>query len=198
MGKPDLTVSWVPLETLTPYENNSKIHDDANVSAIAESIRENGFRFPITAWHNEEGVAVIVSGHGRAMAAKGLGLKTVPVVWCDDLDDAHRRLLAAVDNQATTMTGYDENVRAYELDTLSDCFDLDNFGFEFQLDEGFGTDFELSDEEAPQSKTVTLQMSGEMFERMEEILGKLDQSRYCEGNSHANKILEVLERWDAR
>ena len=80
MEKPDLAVQWVPLETLTPYENNSKIHDEANVSAIAESIRENGFRFPITAWHNEEGVAVIVSGHGRAMASKKLGLKPCP--WC--------------------------------------------------------------------------------------------------------------------
>lgn len=198
MEKPDLTVEWVELSTLTPYENNAKLHDEINISAICESIKENGFRYPILAWHNEDGVAVIVSGHGRACAAERLGMRSVPVMWCDDLDDAHRRELCAVDNQTTMMTGFDQNLMGYELDVLSDVFDMSRFGFEVTIDDGFGTDFELPDDDEPQKKTVTLSMSTDMFSEFEEILSGIDSVRYIDGNVTANKVLEVLSRWAER
>lgn len=125
----DMRVESVPLETLKPYDNNAKMHTPEQIEAVGNSIREFGFRNPIIAWHNEDGVAEIVAGHARAAAAKAMGMDVVPVVFCDDLSDAQRRALTLVDNQTTMMTGWDDDMLAYELDVLSDDFDMSEFGF---------------------------------------------------------------------
>lgn len=128
--KAEVKVEQVPLASLKAYDGNAKLHDNRNVEAIAKSIEEFGFRNPIIAWHNEDGVPEIVAGHGRAAAAKRLRIETVPVVFVDDLSDAQRRMLTLADNQTTLMTGWDEKQLAEELDALSDAFDVEEFGFE--------------------------------------------------------------------
>ncbi len=62
------------LDEIRPYENNPRQNDVA-VDAVADSLKEFGFRQPIVV--DEHGV--IVCGHTRFKAAKKLGLKTVPV-----------------------------------------------------------------------------------------------------------------------
>lgn len=136
MRSPAIEVEQVPLASLKAYDGNAKRHDRANVDAIAESIKEFGFRNPILAWHNEDGVPEIVAGHGRAAAAKKLCLEDVPVVFVDDLTDAQRRMLTLADNQTTLMTGWDEEQLAAELDALMDAFDVTVFGFELPSLEG--------------------------------------------------------------
>lgn len=126
----EVKVERVPLASLKAYDGNAKRHDNANIEAIESSIKEFGFRNPIIAWHNEDGVAEIVAGHGRALAAQKLGIQEVPVVFVDDLDDAQRRMLTLADNQTTLMTGWDEKQLAEELDALSDVFDVEGFGFD--------------------------------------------------------------------
>lgn len=133
--KVEVKVESVPLGALSPYDGNAKKHDNANIEAIENSIKEFGFRNPIIAWHNEEGRAEIVAGHGRALAAQKLGIEEVPVVFVDDLSDAQRRMLTLADNQTTLMTGWDEEQLAEELDALSDCFDLQDFGLEFNAEQ---------------------------------------------------------------
>lgn len=127
----EVKVERVPLASLKAYDGNAKRHDNANIEAIESSIKEFGFRNPIIAWHNEDGVPEIVAGHGRALAAQKLGIKEVPVVFVDDLSDAQRRMLTLADNQTTLMTGWDEAQLAEELDALSDSFDLSDFGFRY-------------------------------------------------------------------
>ena len=126
----EVKVEWMSPASLKAYDGNAKKHGNANVEAIANSIEEFGFRNPILAWHNEDGVAEIVAGHGRAAAAKKLCMDTVPVVFVDDLSDAQRRMLTHADNQTTLMTGWDEAQLAEELDALRDVFDIEDFGFE--------------------------------------------------------------------
>ena len=128
--KAEVKVEQVPLSSLKAYDGNAKKHDNANIEAIANSIEEFGFRNPIIAWHNEDGVPEIVAGHGRAAAAKRLRIETVPVVFVDDLSDAQRRMLTLADNQTTLMTGWDEAQLAEELDALRGMFDVSTFGFE--------------------------------------------------------------------
>ena len=128
--KAEVKVEQVPLASLKAYDGNAKRHDNRNVEAIANSIEEFGFRNPIIAWHNEDGVPEIVAGHGRAAAAKRLRIETVPVVFVDDLSDAQRRMLTLADNQTTLMTGWDEAQLDVELDSLIELFDVSDFGFE--------------------------------------------------------------------
>lgn len=129
----ELDISWEPLGSLKPYEGNAKKHTHENIEAIAKSIDELGFRNPILAWHDEEGNAVIVAGHGRAEAAKRLQMETVPVVFVDDLDDEQRRMLTLADNQTTLMTGWDMESLDKELEALADAFDIEDFGFAQEL-----------------------------------------------------------------
>lgn len=150
--KEDMKVVDVPLRSLKAYDGNAKKHDNANIDAIANSISEFGFRSPILAWHNEDGVAEIVAGHGRAAAAEKLGMDEVPVIFVDDLDDAQRRMLTLADNQTTLMTGWDYTQLGIELDSLENVFDASNFGFsdnEGMFDIGGDENISLDDYEEP-------------------------------------------------
>lgn len=126
----ELRVESVPLSEIKPYDGNAKKHTNEQIDAIENSIKEFGFSNPIIAWHNEDGVPEIVAGHGRAIAAKRLGIDEVPVIYVDDLTDAQRRALSLADNQTTMMTGWDMEQLGYELDTLEDMFDMEDFGFD--------------------------------------------------------------------
>ena len=154
-------IVMVPLDQLKPYDNNAKRHTREQLSAVEASIREFGFRNPIIAWHNEEGVAEIVAGHARAAAAKAMGMPQVPVVFCDDLTDAQRRALTLVDNQTTMMTGWDDDMLAYELDVLAQDFDMGELGFS---DVGEGATDIIEEEGEPKRKVVTCPHCGETFE----------------------------------
>ncbi len=78
-----MNVQEISVDKLRPYEKNAKKHPVEQVDRIAASLREFGFRQPIVA--DKDGVVII--GHGRLMAAKQLKMKTVPVVYVDDLSD---------------------------------------------------------------------------------------------------------------
>lgn len=154
-------IVMVPLDELKPYDNNAKRHTREQLAAVEASIREFGFRNPIIAWHNEDGAAEIVAGHARAAAAKAIGMPEVPVVFCDDLTDAQRRALTLVDNQTTMMTGWDDDMLAYELDVLAQDFDMGELGFS---DVGEDATDIIEEEGEPKRKVVTCPHCGETFE----------------------------------
>lgn len=173
--KAEVKVEQVPLASLKAYDGNAKRHDNANIDAIAKSIEEFGFRNPIIAWHNEDGVPEIVAGHGRAAAAKRLRIETVPVVFVDDLSDAQRRMLTLADNQTTLMTGWDEAQLADELDALSDAFNVDEFGFEpIGIEEPDPSDL---DECEPNDGAQDRVMEGELWRMGEHVLLCADSTK---------------------
>lgn len=183
-----MKVESVPMASLKPYDNNAKRHTKEQIEAVANSIREFGFRNPIIAWRNEDGIAEIVAGHARAKAAETIGMEEVPVVFCDDLTDAQRRALTLADNQTTMMTGWDEDMLAYELDTLAGEFDMSALGFDSDMADG------LCDE-GTQMETVTLRMTPEMLGEYRKALEGVTETRYSEGNEEANRLLEAVARW---
>ncbi len=71
-----LAVSYRSLESLIPYARNARTHSDAQVAQIAASIREFGFTNPILT----DGDNGVIAGHGRVLAARKLGMTTVPVI----------------------------------------------------------------------------------------------------------------------
>lgn len=119
MRENELKIEEIEIDSLVPYENNAKKHTREQIDAVEASIKEFGFRNPVIVWRNADGLPEVVAGHARITAAKNLGMKKVPCVACDDLSDAQRRALTLVDNQTTMMTGWDEDLLAYEPDGLS-------------------------------------------------------------------------------
>lgn len=156
----DVEAQFVPLDSLKAYDGNAKKHDSDNIDAIANSISEFGFRNPILAWHNEDGVPEIVAGHGRAAAAKKLRMEQVPVIFVDDLTDAQRRMLTLADNQTTLMTGWDDQTLQEELDALSDVFDVNDLGFDFKEISGDEVEPDL-DIDIPDSNSLVVQCTDE-------------------------------------
>lgn len=128
---PDAVEHW-PLDRLIPYARNARTHDDDQVAQIAASIVEFGWTNPILV--DTDGG--IVAGHGRLLAARKLGLDTVPVVVLDHLTPAQRRAYVIADNKLALNAGWNEELLASELHALNgEGFDLGLTGFsEAELD----------------------------------------------------------------
>ena len=92
----DLHIEYLPVDALTPYENNARAHADADINAICESIAQFGFSDPIGIWSENN---LIVEGHGRLAAAKRLGFDTVPCIRLDHLSDEERRAYGIAHNK---------------------------------------------------------------------------------------------------
>lgn len=126
--QPELTIVEVPIDELTPYENNANIHTNEQIDQIAASIEEFGFCDPIGIWEDADGSKVIVEGHGRALAAKRLGLDKVPVIYLNALSDDQRRAYTHVHNQLTRNSSFDFEILDRDITELD--FDWDDFGFD--------------------------------------------------------------------
>ena len=120
-----LTVEYMPIDKLKPYENNAKIHTPEQIEQIKKSITDFGMNDPIAVWGSDN---IIVEGHGRLMACKELGLKTVPVIRLDGLTDDQRKAYTLVHNQTTMNTGFDIDILNDELENIE--LDMSDFGFE--------------------------------------------------------------------
>lgn len=110
----NLKIEYLPVEDLVPYQNNARKHTNTDVSAIAKSIEMFGFDDPIGIWKGN----VIIEGHGRLMAAKQLGMETVPVIRLDHLTDEERRSYALVHNKSAELSEWDFDNLNLELESL--------------------------------------------------------------------------------
>lgn len=124
-----MTIEYLPVKQLHEYSRNAKKHPAEQVEHIANSIREFGFRQPLVIDKDN----VLVVGHGRLLAAKKLGLDTVPCVRADDLTDEQIKALRLADNK-TNESEWDFSLLDDELDDIFDI-DMERFGFELEDDE---------------------------------------------------------------
>lgn len=108
---------------LKPYEKNPRHNDDA-VQAVAESIREFGFKVPIVIDSDN----VIVAGHTRWKASGILGLSEVPCIVADDLTPEQVKAFRLADNKVAELSDWDYELLDGELDGLED-WDMSKFGF---------------------------------------------------------------------
>ena len=115
------------LDEIKPYENNPR-HNDNAVDAVANSIREFGFRVPLVV--DSEGV--IVAGHTRYKAAQKLGLQTVPCLVADDLTDEQVKAFRLADNKVGELATWDLDALKVELDNIGEI-DLSGMGFDLTL-----------------------------------------------------------------
>lgn len=119
-------IEVLPLASLRPYPGNARRHSKKQVRQIAESIRRFGFTNPVLISDQGE----IIAGHGRVMAAKELGLATIPTVRLSHLSAEERRAYVLADNKLALNAGWDTEILAIELQALIDLdFDVTLTGF---------------------------------------------------------------------
>jgi DNA modification methylase len=118
---------------LIPYINNSRTHSDEQIAQVSASIKEFGFTNPILI-DEDNG---IIAGHGRLLAARKLGLDTVPTITLKGLTDAQKKAYVIADNQLALNAGWDLDALKLELETLQELdFDIDLLGFEDDFIDG--------------------------------------------------------------
>ena len=121
----DKVEQW-PIEKLVPYAKNSRTHSEEQVAQLAASIREWGFTTAVLV--DESGS--IIAGHGRVMAARKLGMESLPVMVAAGWTDAQKRAYVIADNKLALNAGWDNELLALELGELGDAgFDLELTGF---------------------------------------------------------------------
>ncbi len=114
------------LDELVPFIRNAGTHSDEQVALIAGSIRTFGFTNPVLV----DGGNGIIAGHGRVMAARKLGLASVPVIELSHLNERDKRALIIADNKLAERAGWDNALLALEAGELADMgVDLTSLGF---------------------------------------------------------------------
>ncbi len=141
-------IEWWNVGDLVPYEKNAKIHTDKQIEQLANVIKKQGFKRPITIDEN----GVIIAGHGRRLAAIKLKLKTIPCFVERGLSEEEKAAQRISDNMVARGE-YDNDILGEEIASLVNDH---NFG---AVDFGM-FDFEISD--------ILSTLSNEPFEMPEE------------------------------
>lgn len=122
-----MKIKMMGVNDIYPYDKNVKKHDAEQVARIAQSIKDLGWDQPIVVDKKN----VIIKGHGRRLAAISLGLKQVPVLVREDLDDDQVRAARLADNRVA-ISDIDTDLFREELATLN--YDLIGMFDEKEID----------------------------------------------------------------
>jgi len=108
----------LPIDDLLPYARNAKRHPPEQIAQIAASIKEFGFNAPVLV----DGEQGIIAGHGRVLAARKLGLATVPCVVLTHLSEAQKRAYIIADNRLgdADLAPWDWEMLQAEMDQLKE------------------------------------------------------------------------------
>ena len=129
------------IDTLAPYvfnlQKNPKALDEIlthaldrrQIQQLADSIRQYGFNDPVAVDHNNE----IIEGVGRVLAARKLGLETIPVIVLKHLTAAQKRAYRIAHNKICLNSDFDLELLKVEFEEL------------IKLDEPLFTGFEQAE-----------------------------------------------------
>lgn len=109
--RPDLAIEQVQIKILKPANHPVRKLSNRQIAKVEASIRESGFVVPVLLGKDDE----ILDGHSRIEAARRLGLKSVPCVRIDGLDNRAQRALRIALNKIQETGEWDEHALRFEL-----------------------------------------------------------------------------------
>ena len=117
----------VPLDKLMFDPRNARVHPEANIESIRESLRQYGQTVPLVV---QRATGEVISGNGRLQAMRDNGMPTAQVLYVD-WDDAKARAYALVDNRTAETSEWDFAKLAEEAQALAAMgVDLEPLGFD--------------------------------------------------------------------
>lgn len=162
----DQIIEMLPIADLTAYAKNSRTHSPAQAKQIEASIREFGFTNPILV----DAAGGIIAGHCRVIAAKAMGMETVPCLRISHLTNAQKRAYIIADNRLAENAGWDNDMLRLELGALAEMgCDLGLLGFGADELDGLMADIDttvgLTDENAvPQVPEESATVPGDIWQ----------------------------------
>jgi len=177
---------------LIPYENNPRINEAA-VDAVANSIQEFGFKVPIVVDENN----VIIAGHTRLLASQKLGLKEVPCIVANDLDEDKIKAFRLADNKVGELADWDFEKLQEELGQIETDMSLFDFELEELQEEFDFPDIELDREERGVNKQIksikfgstTIPMTDEEYE----LFNTIYNNYVDEKKTNLGFVLEIVK-----
>lgn len=131
-----MNVTEVPISDIKPYTANPRVISEQAVSSVANSIQTFGWQQPIVVdAHN-----FIIAGHTRFLAAKHLGMETVPTHKAVDLTPEQVRAYRVLDNKLNELSDWDEELLDKELQSLEGIYELESLLTLFAEDNSINDD----------------------------------------------------------
>jgi DNA modification methylase len=173
----NINIVYKKIDELKPYKNNPRKNDKA-VKAVADSIKEFGFKVPIILDSNME----IIAGHTRLKAAKRLKYKEVPCIIADDLTPDQVRAFRLVDNKVGEFAEWDIDLLNIELSEI----ELDLTPFDFKVEKTVNDieedDYEVVVPDEPKSKKGDIYILGNHRLMCGDSTNKDDVRKLMNGN----------------
>jgi DNA modification methylase len=116
---PSLVIEEVPIDDLRPDPANPRRISEDELDALERSLRQFGFVQPVLARREDR---TVIGGHQRLVAARRLGLTTVPVTWLDVTVEQARLLGLALNKISGS---WDEQLLARLLADLQSTTNVD-------------------------------------------------------------------------
>lgn len=181
-------------DELVPYANNSRVHSLKQVGRIAQSINKFGFLGAILV----DATNTIIAGHARVLAAKQIGLKSVPIICVDHLSDAERRAFIIADNRLSDLSSFDVEILATELTEiglLDPELDLTVIGFDEDAIEIYLDAAGASGSDEPE---VSPPADGQSITRLGDLWLLKDHKLLCADATQACSYLALMGRERAK
>ncbi len=163
-----MKVTDVNINLIKPYNDNPRVNEDA-IEVVKKSLQEFGFQQPLVLDKNYE----IIVGHTRYNASKKLGLKELPCVIADNLNEDRIKAYRIMDNKSAEYASWNYGLLTKEMtDLLEADYDLDFTGFTEEELSDLGLDFNLDefaeegltdDDEAPALEDEPITKTGDVW-----------------------------------
>jgi hypothetical protein len=111
---PGLKIEAVPIDSLRSYSRRLRKSDAAHAEEIANSIGALGFSIPLLIGKEN----VVIDGEARLVAARLLGLRSVPCIRIDHLNEDEQRLLRLAANRLGEKGSWDIEELKTEFEEL--------------------------------------------------------------------------------
>lgn len=123
-----MNIVWVNIGEIKPNPKNRNLHSEEQIERLSKIIRYQGFRQPVIISKRS---GLLVAGHGRLLAAKALGMESVPAIHQEFDSDDQEYAAGISDNSIALWSDLDLFSINEDLSLLDgQNFDLDLLGIE--------------------------------------------------------------------
>lgn len=187
----------IDIDKLVSYAKNPKNHTDKDIDLVVKSIKRNGFGDPLLVCPE---TMEVLSGNGRLLAGKKLGMEQMPVVYAPSgLSEKQKADLVIASNKLVEVSGYNDN-----LGELIAEFDLQMDDFGIDPDMSMVTDMpKLESGKKSPFQQITFTLADNQADTIKKALEKAkgttlyaDESiSYGNTNSNGNALFVIVSEW---
>lgn len=195
-----MKIETVKISELKSDPNNARVHNNANLEAIAGSLTQFGQRKPIVVSSNN----VVIAGNGTLSAAQSLGWTEIELVRIpNDWDSDRIKAFALADNRTAELAQWDHELLASQILELQEIeFDLESVGFDLP-DAPTEDDWQLAFDATAGEKKEIQQISFTLHnDQAETIKRALELSKNMgdfgdtgNANANGNALTRICELW---